>query len=176
MMPVVPELTTARLRLRGWREADFNDFARVFSDEQHCRYIGASCPREEAWRRFALTVGHWCLRGYGPWAVERLDDGAFVGSVGLWKPERWPELELGYWLAPNQLGHGFATEAGLAARQHAYDALGESTLVSFIHPDNLPSQAVARRLGAAIEDETMLKGIPCQRWRHPARPAVASAS
>lgn len=167
MMPAVPELATARLRMRGWRPGDFDDFAAVFSDEQHCRYIGASCTREEAWRRFAITVGHWCLRGFGPWAVERLDTGVFVGSVGLWMPERWPELELGYWLSPGQLGHGFATEAAGAARDHAYRVLKRGRLVSFIHPDNLASQAVAARLGAVIEDTTVLKGIPCQRWRHP---------
>src|SRR5690606_18513350 len=55
--------------------------------------------------------GHWALRGYGPWALERKDTGAFVGLCGPWYPEGWIEPEITWALMPGHHGLGFATEA-----------------------------------------------------------------
>ena len=63
----------------------------------------------------------------------------------------WPELELGYWLVPEVYGKGYPTEAGLKARDFAFDQLGAKTLVSYIDPTNEPSKKVAERLGAQYE-------------------------
>lgn len=171
-MPDVPVLDTERLHMRGWVQDDFPAFAAVFADEEHCRYIGGSCSEDDAWRRFAITVGHWSLRGYGTWAVTRRDTGELVGSIGLWNPGGWPEIELGYWLTRAGTGQGFATEAGAAARRYAYEVLGLGPIVSFIHPDNHASQAVVRRLGARLEAMITIKDIDCQRWRHPTLDAL----
>jgi RimJ/RimL family protein N-acetyltransferase len=97
-------------------------------------------------------VGHWTLRGYGYWAVEEKETQAFVGCVGLSFPEGWPELELGYWLIPEAYGKGYATEAGLKARNYAFDDLGTKSLVSYIDPANEASKRVAERLGAKYDD------------------------
>ena len=145
------ELTTERLRLRQWRDSDLGAYAAFFADERQARFVGGACPDYEAWRRLAVVAGHWALKGFGLWAVEERDGGGFVGCVGVQKPEGWPEMELGYWIAPGMQHRGYATEAGLAARAHAYDTLDIDTLVSFIHPDNTPSIRVAERLGASLE-------------------------
>ena len=100
MIQNMPELETDRLRLRQWREDDIEPFAATFADEHSARFLGGSCSRDQAWRRMAALVGHWTLRGYGYWAVEEKRTGVFVGGVGLWFPDGWPELELGYWLMP----------------------------------------------------------------------------
>ena len=145
------ELETERLRLRSWRNEDFEHFAAYYDDENLARYIGGTCDRATAWRRFAAIVGHWQLRGYGPWAVEEKTSGAFVGGVGLWFPEGWPELEVGYWLVAAMQGKGYASEALMRSKSYAFDELGAETLVSYIHPENLASIRVAERAGAPCE-------------------------
>lgn len=162
------ELTTDRLRLRLWRNDDLPSYARFFANEHAARFVGGACPDYEAWRRLAVVAGHWALKGFGLWAVEELEGGAFVGCVGVQRPEGWPETELGYWIAPEMQRRGYATEAGRRAREHAYETLELDTLVSFIHPDNLPSIRVAERLGARLERhiELLSFGRHCV-YRHP---------
>lgn len=162
------ELTTERLRLRMWRDDDLPDYARFFADARQARFVGGACPDHEAWRRLAVVVGHWTLRGFGLWAVEERDGGAFVGCVGVQRPHGWPETELGYWLAASMQHRGYAIEAGRAAREHAYATLPIDTLVSFIHPDNRASIRVAERLGARLEGhvELLAFGRHCV-YRHP---------
>ena len=164
------ELETDRLLLRQWRPDDFDQYAEYYADEELARYVGGVCDRPQAWRRWAAEIGHWTLRGYGFWAVEEKQTGNLAGCVGLWFPDGWPELELGYWLMPIAQGKGYATEASLASREYAYEVVGAKTLVSYIHPDNQASKRVAERLGARLEKtiELMNFGPHCV-YRHPAR-------
>jgi len=148
---VPAELETDRLRLRQWRIEDFEDYAEQFTDEEMARFIGGVATRPDAFRRMAAVVGHWVLRGHGYWAVEERVGGAFVGAVGLWRPEGWPDLELGYWLVRSAHGKGYASEAAVAARDCAFSEMDAETLISLIHPDNEPSKRVAERLGAVPE-------------------------
>ena len=168
------ELETERLVMRQWRADDFEMFATLFADEQAARYIGGTCPRDEAWRRMAAVVGHWALRGFGMWVLEEKTSGQAVGSSGLWYPEGWPELEVGWWLLPASQGQGYATEAARRARLYAYQTLGVSTLVSYIHPDNTPSKRVAERLGAGFEKNIPLRGIQACVYRHPPASAISA--
>ena len=150
------ELETERLRMRQWRDDDFEAYAAYYADEETARFVGGQTERGTAWRRMAAIVGHWVLRGYGPWAVDEKATGRFAGSVGLWFPEGWADIELGYWLLPGMQGKGYATEAGAAARDHAFEVVGADTLISYIHPDNDPSKRVAERLGALYEETVEL--------------------
>jgi len=142
---------TPRLLLREWRLSDFEPYAAYYADPALARYVGGHLSREAAWRHMATQAGHWALRGYGYWAVEEKSTGNLVGSVGLWRSDGWPELELGYWLMPEKHGKGYATEAGSRARDYAWEEVGADSLVSYIDPDNEPSKGVAERLGASFE-------------------------
>jgi RimJ/RimL family protein N-acetyltransferase len=166
----VSELITDRLLLRRLQEKDFEPFAEYYGDEETARYVGGRCDRQAAWRRMASMIGHWELRGYGYWAVEELETGRFAGCVGLWFPEGWPELELGYWLMRDMQGKGYATEAALKSREYAFEVVGAETLVSYIHPDNEASKHVAGRLGARLEKtiELLDYGPHCV-YRHPGK-------
>jgi ribosomal-protein-alanine N-acetyltransferase len=122
--------------------------AAFYADERTARYIGGEISREQAWRRLAAIVGHWSVRGFGLWALEKKSEGRFVGYCGLWYPEGFPEVEVGWGLSYDSQRHGYATEAAARAQSYAYN-IGVTRLVSYIVPWKLRSICVAERLGAA---------------------------
>lgn len=135
-------------------------------------HLGGPLDAEAAWEAFCVYVAGWLLHGHGLWTVERKADRATIGFVliGLeWADE---EPELGWLLAPEARGHGFAAEAAAAARDHGIAML--SGLVSYIDADNAPSGGVARRLGAMLDKAESLR-LGVDVWRHidPARMARA---
>lgn len=154
-MQEIPEIETARLRLTALAERHFDDYAAMLADADSTRFIGDGQPldRTNAWRSLAMLLGHWQLRGCGMWALERKDDGAFVGRAGLMNPEGWPDLELGWMLGPDHRHHGYATEAGAAVLEFAWKTLHAARVISLIRPGNVAAEHVARRLGGEpIED------------------------
>src|SRR5690348_2404109 len=117
---MIPRLETDRLILRGMREGDFETWAAFMADPEVMRYLGGPLVRTDAWRTIAMTLGHWELRGYGMWAVERKSDGALMGRVGMLNPEGWTGLEVGWTLGRPFWGQGYATEAAQAAMRYAF--------------------------------------------------------
>ncbi|WP_372610595.1 GNAT family N-acetyltransferase [Aquicoccus sp.] len=166
LAPDIPVLETERLILRAPRESDF-EHERDFFATEGSRFVGGPLPAHRVWRSLAMLVGHWAFRGYGFWALDDRATGQYQGRVGLWFPEGWAEREIGWTLMPHGQGKGYATEAALAARAHAYDVLGWDTAISQIDPRNEASKAVARRLGASFEkiyDDPEYG--PVEIWRH----------
>jgi RimJ/RimL family protein N-acetyltransferase len=117
------------------------------ADPEVGRFLMGTQTRTDAWRTFADVLGHWALRGHGFWAVERKEDGAFLGRIGLNRPETWPGMEVGWTLGSRYWGKGYATEAARAAMDFGFRNYPLSRLVSLIDPANHPSQRVAARLG-----------------------------
>lgn len=153
LQPIVPvSLETERLTLRMFEEEDWDPLFELFRDPECVRYtIGEPLTRWQTWRTLAGYLGHWQLRGYGPYAVVEKATQEVAGAVGLWCPGEWPEPEIMWSLARRFWGRGFATEAGVAVRVMAAEHLGWTRLVSVILPENAPSQAVAQRLGGTLE-------------------------
>ena len=163
----IPTLETERLILRAPAEKDFETEAAFFESDAS-RFVGGPVPRHQSWRALACVIGHWAMRGYGFWALENKETGEYLGRVGLWNPEGWPEPEIGWTLMKNAQGHGFATEAAIAARDYAYNELGWPTAISLIDPANTPSEAVAKRLGASFETTYEHPAFGTMYiWRHP---------
>ena len=156
------ELETERLLLRQFRDSDLDAMARMSSDPDVMRFIGEGKPQDRAdvWRGIAQHLGHWQLRGYGNWAAVDKATGECVGRIGLWNPEGWPGLEVGWLLARSHWGRGLATEGGRAARDWAFATLDADHLISVIHPDNTPSIRVAERLGETFERPSEIRGTP----------------
>jgi RimJ/RimL family protein N-acetyltransferase len=142
-----PRLETSRLLLREWRESDFEPHAAMCADPEVMRHLGGTIDPAESWRRMAQHAGHWALRGYGKWAVERRDTGEWIGRVGLWNPPDWPGVEVGWTLVRGAWGQGYATEAATASIRWAWAKLDGERLVSLIEPGNAASFLVAERLG-----------------------------
>lgn len=158
------ELRTPRLLLRRWRAADEAPMAAINRDPEVQRYLNRPIT-EVALAAFHPTMtGHWEQHGFGPFALESRDaaadgpgavPGAFLGFAGVAYPSYLPALagrpEIGWRLARSAWGRGLATEAALAARDHAFGTLGLPELIAIIHPQNARSQSVARKLGMALE-------------------------
>lgn len=145
---MIPRLETERLILREDRAEDFDAFAGFMEDAAFIRFIGGDpMARADAWRIFAYGLGHWHLRGYGFWAVERKSDGAYLGRVGLNNPEGWPGLEVGWTIGTPYQRQGYAFEAAKAALDYAFLTQPVDSMISTIHPDNVASQGVAMKLG-----------------------------
>jgi RimJ/RimL family protein N-acetyltransferase len=90
--------------------------------------------------------------------IDRNDraDGVLLGRAGLWRPEGWPGVEVGWMFARSAWGQGFATESAHAAVQWAWEKVDTPRLISLIHPDNAASMRVARRVGMAPVGEHVL--------------------
>ena len=164
-MTNIPEFESPRLRLRAFKNQDFEPMAEFYASEVSRSY-GGPCSRDEAWRKFAVYSGHWVLRGFGPWALEEKASGQFVGLCGMWFPEGFPEPEISWALIPRQHGKGYATEAARRALQAAYEDFGWKTAVSVIAADNAASHAVAQRLGAKVESRIAFRGGQADVYRH----------
>lgn len=164
-----PVLTTDRLILRAPQADDWPAW-QGFALGPRSRWIGGPLQAPgQAWRAFGHVIGHWVLRGFGMFMVQERDSGAAIGLVGPWRPDGWPENELGWSLfAAAGEGRGYAHEAALATRDFAARQLGWTTAVSYILPANDRSAALAQRLGAARDADAAHPGTePCDVWRHP---------
>lgn len=154
-------LETERLTLRMWREDDFEDYARICADEEVMRYLGGKAySRLEAWRSMAYMIGHWHLRGYGHWAVEEKASGHFIGRMGFFNPAGWPGFEVGWTLARESWGRGYASEGARRMLSYAFTEMDRDHVISLIHPENRASIKVAEKMGEKVEGQTEVLGVP----------------
>jgi RimJ/RimL family protein N-acetyltransferase len=156
-------LETERLILRPFAVGDFDAFAAMYADPRVAQFVtedGKPLSRFAAWRAFAGIVGHWKLRGFGLFAVMERASGAFVGRIGPWEPEGWPDFEIGWALRPEYWGRGYATEAVKQCIDYAFTELDRDHISSFIAPENTRSIRVAERVGERLEGETRLPHMP----------------
>jgi RimJ/RimL family protein N-acetyltransferase len=98
-----------------FKDSDWKPLCQLFSDEECVRYtIQTILPDWQTWRTLASYVGHWKLRGFGPYAVVERATESMLGPIGLWYPGDWPEPEVKWALVRNAWGKGYATEAASA--------------------------------------------------------------
>ncbi len=168
---LLPEIETARLRLRAPRLSDFDAWTEILCGPA-APHLGGPFSRDDAFTEFLASCGTWLLRGHGPWTVEPRAGGDVLGFVFIGFEPGDAEPELGYLFCPAAEGRGFATEAVQAARDHAFTALGMTRVVSYIAPGNSASLRLARRVGAAPEGD--LDGSQIWVHRAVARGAVST--
>jgi RimJ/RimL family protein N-acetyltransferase len=118
----------------------------------------------------AAMIGHWQLRGYGPYALEDKATGEVLGVSGLWYPNDFPEREIKWGLIRRHWGKGYASEAARAVLRMALEVFPAKPPISFINPGNLPSIRVARSVGAELEREIEFKAAQYRIYRHAAGP------
>lgn len=153
---------TERLILRHFCLADHAAMNRVFGDAKVMRFgDGVQTTRwVRQWLRRCVESDRQ-NPGFGPWAVVETCIVETIGYCGLFHfPDicGQPKTEIGYRLARPYWGRGFATEAVLAVRDHAFTALGMARLIAIIDPHNVSSIRVALKAGMQHESEVMLEG------------------
>jgi ribosomal-protein-alanine N-acetyltransferase len=162
-----PELETARLRLRGWRDEDIGPMAAINDDVRVGRWLGGVIGRDQTQARMAAWVDHWQEHGFGLWAVDEKATGQMVGRVGLMHHDDWTasthDAEIGWAFAPEVWNRGYATEAALAVLEWARGRAGLRTIVSITRPDNVRSRRVMDKLGLAYVGQTTWRGFE-QVW------------
>jgi len=163
-----PVIETERLMLRTWRESDVASNTAMLGDRDAGRFITPDhrpiTDELSGWRNAAIMAGHWALHGFGYFVVEEKSSGLFVGRVGPWCPPGWPGFEVGWGIAREFRGKGYAVEATRAAIDWVFDNLAVDRIIHCIEPVNVASQRVARRLGASIEGESELFGHAVDLW------------
>ena len=147
--PTAPVLVTERLRLRMPVHADFAHRQAYYASDRAV-WEGGPFTALEAWRIFASEVGQWPLMGFGPFSVDM--DGTYVGEVGIYQPEGYPEPELGWFVVDAAEGKGIAAEGARAVMVWARATFGWDHIDNYIDPDNTRSLALGQRLGGKIVD------------------------
>ena len=155
------EPVTPRLRLRRFRETDLDAWAAITADAETMRYLGdgRALSRDDASRSLAYMRAHWELRGYGLWAAEERSSGELVGRIGLYRPQGWPGLEVGWLIERSRWGEGLATEGARAVVSWAFERRLSECLISVIQPANRASVRVAEKLGERLREHRQLAGL-----------------
>jgi RimJ/RimL family protein N-acetyltransferase len=156
-------IETERLILRRWRAGDLALYAAMMADPEVTYWLGGGQSEAEAKAHVVRMESMFESEGFGIWALERKADGAFLGSAGLAVIREdiplAPAIEVGWRLARDAWGHGYATEAARAAIDDGFARLGLAEIVTFTAASNLRSQAVMERLG--------LERDPTRDFDHP---------
>src|SRR5437879_6854926 len=157
-----PVIETERLRLRQWQGSDMAPYTAMLSDPGTARFITVDgkpvVDEMTGWRHAVAMAGHWVLHGAGMFVVEEKSSGQFAGRVGPWKPPGWPGFEVGWGIAREFRGKGYAVEAARASIDWSFATFELDQIMHCIDCENTASQAVARRLGAEKQGEIDLVG------------------
>jgi ribosomal-protein-alanine N-acetyltransferase len=157
------ELTTSRLHLRPFTAADHDAIHAVYADPEVMRYVGNGAHRSMADTTAALRTYADALaaRGYSFVAVVERATERVVGDAGLHPlAGRGPDIELGYTLARDAWGHGYATELGRALVEYAFGVLRAPRVVAQVEPDNAASRHVLEKLGMTVRGQRTAYGRP----------------
>jgi ribosomal-protein-alanine N-acetyltransferase len=152
--------------LREWRGSDLVPFAAMNANAQVMQYFPEPLDRTASDALVQRIRAHFDSHGFGPWAVEIPGVTEFAGFVGLMVPtfeaHFTPCVEIGWRLAREVWGHGYATEAAQAALDYAFDVVKADEVVAMTVPSNRPSRAVMERLGMTHD--------PADDFDHPSLP------
>lgn len=144
-------IPTKRLILRHWQKSDLQPFYELNSDPMVMEFFPAVLNREES-DEFATEIQNRINEnGWGLWAAEEKVSNKFIGFVGLNRPKTDfpfnPCIEIGWRLASEHWGKGYATEAGKKSLEIAFGALSLNEVASFTAVLNKRSEAVMKRIG-----------------------------
>ena len=165
-MTTPPRLITPRLVLRGWTDRDLPAFAALNADARVMEHFPSTLDRTAS-DALAARLGRMLIeQGYGLWAVQVSGGAQFIGFAGLARPtfeaHFTPCVEIGWRLAYEHWGRGYATEAASAVAAHAFGSLALRELVAFTAVGNTRSRRVMERLGMrhAAADDFEHPGLP----------------
>lgn len=148
---MVRVLETPRLLLRSWRDADVERWVEMSADPRVMEHFPCTYTRAQS-EASAVRMRERLERdGHGWWPIEVKGGAAFAGVIVLqevpYLSHFTPAMEVGWWLAFEHWGHGYATEGARTALHFAFGELQRSEIVAITTPANVRSQRVMQRLG-----------------------------
>lgn len=150
-MPIPREIRTHRLLLRRWRPEDREPFAAMNADPRVMEFFSTTLSREVSDSRADQIEAEFQQHGFGLWAVEIADVAPFAGFIGLHIPtfqaRFTPCVEIGWRLAAEHWGRGYATEGARAALAFGFEVLGLEEILTYTATQNLRSRRVMEKLG-----------------------------
>jgi RimJ/RimL family protein N-acetyltransferase len=151
----VSDRRTERLLLRRWHDDDREPFAAMNVDPLVIEHLPGPMSRDRSDAFVDRIEAHWDEHGWGLWAVEVVDGPPFVGYVGLWPADHVAPgtVEVGWRLASEHWGRGYATEGAREALRFGFTEVGLDEIASFTVPQNVRSRRVMERIGL-VRDPT----------------------
>ena len=151
-------LETERLILRPLKETDVNAIYAMRSDAETMRFIREPQSREESANWIELVSSRWQTEQIGFCAIiERFSD-EFIGWCGIWRLKETGELEVGYAVAKEFWGKGYATEAAVKFLDYAFEKLKPEKVVAVARPENIASRRVMEKIGMRYDYTSMFYG------------------
>lgn len=150
-------LETSRIILRSFEERDLLDLTRMMIDDEVMKYTGFRGAQSK--EKVVDCLARWKGEGVGPlgvWCASEKESGEFVGWFML-KKTSFEFPELGFMLAKNKWGQGFASEVSLALINYAFLKLGMTKIVATTVAENLASVAVLTKIGMKPSELTAPK-------------------
>lgn len=154
------ELTTERLVVREWRLDDAAAALAIYGTDKVIRWLTPAMGQVADEAAMAAVLQAWIEAQHnvpsprGRWAIERREDGAVIGGLGIrLLPPYKEDLELSWQLRPEAWGHGYAAEAGRALAGWAFTQEIDE-LFAVARPANTRAIATAKRLGMSWVGET----------------------
>ena len=148
----LPEIETARLRMRPLRPDDLDAFHGIWVDPGVRKYLWDEevISRERVDTVLVVSTNSFESCGFGIWAMIHRERGALIGFCGFWQFDGGQGFELLYGLAPPYWGMGFATEAARAAIRYGFEA-GLDRVVASTDTENAASLRVMQKAGMGDE-------------------------
>lgn len=143
-------IATERLVMRPWRAADIDPFHAICSDPVVMATLGPPMTRDQVAARIGQMQDMQAALGYCFWALERSSDGRLIGWCGVIRGTAGPvngKAELGWRLASDCWGHGYASEAARGAAGWVFANLQDNAAWAITSVNNANSRAVMDRLG-----------------------------
>jgi len=144
-------IETSRLILRQWKGSDHEPFIELNKDKAVVEFFPSAYTADETLAQIKRLTRHIDEFGYGFFAVERKDNGEFIGFTGLSHPrfKSWftPCLEIGWRLSKANWNLGFATEAAAACLDFGFEKVGADKIYSFTATTNTRSENVMSKIG-----------------------------
>jgi RimJ/RimL family protein N-acetyltransferase len=162
----IPTVRTGRLILRAFREQDAERLCRILAEEGMLRYFPTPDPPPlDRVRKFITGQRkHWEEHGFGWWAVEPRSREGLIGWNGLQYLHETEEVEIGFLLSKDEWGKGLATEGAKEGLRFGFETLALERIVGIVHPENIASQGVLKKLGMTFTNEAEYFGMRVDRY------------
>jgi 3-dehydroquinate dehydratase/shikimate dehydrogenase len=163
-------IKTERLILRPWEESDLVPFAKINADSKVREYFPSVLSTEESNRSVEMMSDHIHKYGWGFWATSLKDTNEFIGMIGLqnvfFTAPFTPAVEIGWRLAFDHWGKGYAPEGATAVLEYGFHSLNLDEIVSFTAAQNQRSQRVMEKIGMSHhpKDDFNHPNLPADHW------------